>query len=142
LVACGTHTRAPVANRVEVANAAPDAGVAPVPEGCPASFDVAVKTGACTAGAPSCSYPEGSCYCGPTPVCSGMMRPADELDKEPVYWQCTAKPPLVRADGCPGSEPSGACSDEGKQCSYGSCCVTQVVCKGGQWQVGMAACPP
>jgi hypothetical protein len=136
LVACG-H-RAPPPQRIEIGNVAPDAGPATLAEGCPPTFGAA--GGACTTGT-SCAYPEGSCYCGAPSYCGGAAPPPDYYDR-PSSWQCSATPPAVRADGCPGTEPQGACGDEGKSCVYGSCCVTPYTCTGGQWVQGMGECPP
>jgi hypothetical protein len=141
LAACGSKTPPPGA----VGNATPDAGPMPPPAaGCPASWGEIGGGGDCdaTVVTSQCNYPEGSCWCGHATPCTGVQLPDDYFTGQPTSWQCNAVPPAVREDGCPGIQPSGACSDDGKQCTYGSCCVTQVACQGGQWVVGMASCPP
>lgn len=139
LVACGSSQPTPVV--VENAAPAPDAG--PLAAGCPATFGEA--QGACDwqEHRNQCNYAEGSCYCGVTPVCSGVaMNPEDEASR-PTYWQCAATPPAVRADGCPGVLNTGAaCRDAGKRCTYGDCCVTVVECRGGTWAHVDSQCPP
>jgi hypothetical protein len=118
----------------------------PNAETCPATF--AAASGACEPAGP-CNYPEGACHCG-WPVdqtCSGAAvdpnPPPPTEPVEPMTWQCTAKPPEVRADGCPGVEPfNRRCDVEGKQCSYGSCCVRVMTCKDGAWRETAAECPP
>jgi len=73
------------------------------------------------------------------PVCSGAERP--ENPNAPTVWNCAATPPAVRADGCPGSPPDGACADEGQRCSYGDCCVSIYECHT-TWQLTDTQCPP
>ena len=75
-----------------------------------------------------------------------MIRPDEEEHdptppppSPPLAWQCT---PAVRADGCPGTEPDGTCTNEGQRCRYGQCCVTEMTCKDGRWGITMQACPP
>ncbi|MBP8806328.1 MAG: hypothetical protein KBG48_20015 [Kofleriaceae bacterium] len=89
-----------------------------------------------------CSYPEGSCYCGAEPVCSGVLMTQEDSARLRVIWQCTPVPPMVRPDGCPGREPNGPCARDGQQCSYGSCCVSHYTCRGGQWSWTGGGCPP
>lgn len=89
-----------------------------------------------------CAYPEGQCYCGAEPVCSGVMMTREESARLRVIWQCTPVPPAIRPDGCPGREPSGRCGREGQQCSYGSCCTSQYTCRGGTWTWSGGGCPP
>lgn len=138
VVACSSTAPAP-----QVVPPPPPPPPPPNASSCPASFSTA--GGACTpdpTANATCNYAEGSCYCGITPVCSGAARDPDEELREPTFWQCTAKPPLVRADGCPGSEPSGRCTQNGKKCTYGSCCVSHYSCTSGTWQMTGGECPP
>ena len=67
---------------------------------------------------------------------------AEDIAQFPVAWQCTVTPPAVRADGCPGTEPNGACSQDGRVCSYGDCCVSEYTCQRGQWAITGSECPP
>ena len=136
LAACGSST--PPAQPHTVENRAPDAGVAAQPAGCPATFGGG--PGACTSGL-HCGYPEGTCYCGVPSWCGGVAPPEDYY-QQPPSWQCTANAPPVRADGCPGREPQGACAQEGQQCTYGDCCVQNFECRNGQWLAREMQCPP
>jgi len=137
IAACGPRTP-PRA----LAAAPIDAAPAPLPVACPASYAAASVAGACDPStAPSCTYPEGTCGCMTPPRCSGMPPRPDE-PPAPTSWTCVAKPPEVRPDGCPGVEPRGACEHDGQSCMYGSCCVTKLTCTDGQWQAGLAECPP
>jgi hypothetical protein len=138
LAACGSSTPAPREQHTVENRATDDAGAPPLAEGCPATFGGG--GGACTSGL-QCGYPEGSCYCGVPSWCGGMAPPEDYY-QQPPSWQCTANPPAVRADGCPGVAPQGACAQNGQQCSYGDCCVQSYQCINGQWQAGQAMCPP
>jgi hypothetical protein len=108
------------------------------PPACPASF--AAATGTCPV-EQDCAYPEGTCRCEEPGHCSGanLRRPP-----EPLEWVCTKPTPAVRPDGCPGPEPHGdACKTEGKQCTYGSCCVSTLTCESGHWiQKKPTECPP
>jgi hypothetical protein len=139
LAACGPKT-AP--SKAVVSNVPVDGGAGANPATCPESWGEA--NGACDPAVATvgCTFPEGSCYCGVTPVCSGMRRPDDWYDNQPKSWQCTANPPEVRADGCPGTEPSGACASEGLVCNYGDCCFQQLTCQSGQWTTTGGGCPP
>jgi hypothetical protein len=112
-----------------------------LPAGCPATMGEA--SGVCdTAVSPSnCQWTEGQCHCGYPLVCSGAARDPDEVPREPPTWQCAGWPPAVRPDGCPG-EIGGRCSEEGKQCVYGDCCVATYTCDGGEWKQTQAECPP
>ncbi len=140
--ACGGRTP-PRQQAVVLGNVAPDGGARGLAASCPATFAAAeAATTPCDRAKVGCDYPEGSCYCGDPAYCGGAAPPPPPPVPPPAHWQCTAKPPAVRADGCPGTEPSGACTDEGKSCQYGDCCVSVDVCRGGQWQAGPAACPP
>ncbi|MBZ0236131.1 MAG: hypothetical protein K8M05_27640 [Deltaproteobacteria bacterium] len=124
----------------------PDASVAFTasnPLTCPPSFaqmggtcDPATHPGTCT-------YPEGSCYCGVTMPCSGAAI-SDEIAAWPSSWQCTVKPPVVRPDGCPGTQPNdgASCSPSGRTCVYGSCCVWRMTCEKGRWKSAGGECPP
>jgi hypothetical protein len=91
-----------------------------------------------------CNYAEGQCYCGIQQPCSGAARSDDELAQIPTSWQCTAIPPVVRPDGCPGQMPSEGrpCSPSGRTCTYGSCCVHELSCIKGSWKMTHAECPP
>ncbi|HUQ06786.1 MAG TPA: hypothetical protein VM261_29990 [Kofleriaceae bacterium] len=118
----------------------------PPPNGehCPAAF--AQAGGDCDPAAHpgTCAYAEGSCYCGATIPCSGAARSDEELAAMPSSWQCTAVPPRVRPDGCPGMEPNAgtACSPSGRTCTYGSCCVRHFRCEKGRWKDAGGECPP
>lgn len=141
LLGCGSSRPAPVV--VENRAPAPDAG--PLAEGCPATFAEAAALGACSweEHRNQCNYAEGSCYCGVAPVCSGAAINPEEEARQPTSWQCAAKPPAIRADGCPGEQNTGAaCRDEGKSCTYGDCCVTTLQCRGGTWTYVDSQCPP
>lgn len=119
----------------------PDAALPPLAEGCPASFGEAGGDCDGTAQVGTCAYREGTCYCGIQMPCSGAALPDDWGSDIPPSWQCTGRPPKVRDDGCPGSEPSGACSRRGQQCTYGACCTQEYTCKG-TWQITGGECPP
>jgi hypothetical protein len=140
--ACGSSQPAPGGGAV--GHAAPDAGprvIPPLPEGCPAAYGEA--TGACDweQARSNCQYPEGQCHCGVPPVCGGAEVSPEEVARVPSSWQCSLWPPKVRADGCPG-EIGGTCTEEGKECQYGDCCVATYRCEKGQWQQVEAICPP
>ncbi|MBW2262991.1 MAG: hypothetical protein JRG91_13520 [Deltaproteobacteria bacterium] len=143
---CSAGTRTPASVSGEE-NVAPQE-VSPPQEkasGCPASF--AEAKGGCVHGGqlPSsmeCTYPEGECWCGETPRCSGAyMIP---MPPETWVWNCVSPPPEVRADGCSGASPNhgDACAEEGKSCSYGDCCVLTMTCVNGQWTGAGPGCPP
>lgn len=139
LLACGSSPPpAPIVER------RPDPPPPPNLATCPAAF--AQAGGDCDPAAHpgTCSYAEGSCYCGATMPCSGAMRSDEELAAMPSSWQCTAKPPLVRPDGCPGTQPNegSACSPIGRTCTYGSCCVHRMSCTKGRWTYAGGECPP
>jgi hypothetical protein len=157
LVACGSSKPAPQEQEPQdrrspqeqqqtaIGNLAHDAGVPPPAPGCRATWDGITDAGGCADETTSCDYPEGSCYCGLPPTCSGTDMSDDGWGKtQPPRkgWQCNAVPPAFRDDGCPGVAPEGACSQEGQQCKYGDCCVMWVECKRGQWKRGVAQCPP
>ena len=118
--------------------------VPPLPATCPATY--AELTGACdaTAQRETCAYAEGSCYCGETPICSGVDMSHEPRRPVITTWQCTPTPPLVRPDGCPGRAIGGgeACGREGQSCSYGDCCFHTFTCQGGTWQLTGGGCPP
>lgn len=139
LMACGSKTPPPPPPD-PVAHAAPDAG-AQAPAACPATW--ADAKGACDPKVSDhyCSYPDGECWCGIEVPCSGMRRPDEWYDEQPNVWQCTATPPAVRPDGCPGAAPTGACTTEGQSCSYGDCCYQRYLCEKGQWVLGDGGCP-
>jgi hypothetical protein len=127
-----------------IGNAAPDAGprvLPPLAAGCPATMAEAAGTCSWEQSPSNCQWAEGQCHCGYPMVCSGAAVNPDEVPAEPPTWQCAAWPPAVRADGCPG-EIGGRCSDEGKQCTYGSCCVATYTCVKGEWRETAAECPP
>jgi hypothetical protein len=141
--ACGPAPQ-PAPPVARLADAPPPPPPPPNGDTCPTSFSTADGecSGAQVTG--TCSYPEGTCYCGVEPRCSGAVMNPDDLGVQPTTWICTAKPPRVRPDGCPGTapSPSDACSPSGKQCTYGSCCVSTYTCKGGTWKETAAECPP
>lgn len=122
------------------------ADAAPLAAGCPASWAEMPAGGSCTweTSRTPCSYPEGSCWCGAAPRCSGAAINEEELAKEPSQWNCTPVPPAIREDGCPGVQPSAdsACAEESKRCVYGSCCVHFVQCQNGKWKDTGGECPP
>jgi predicted Ser/Thr protein kinase len=146
LAACGGGRPGPSSAGGDVAPPPPAIDAGPPAAGCPATWaEITSVTGGCdrATGPAVCSYDEGSCWCGVTPVCSGAARDPEEDASEPTVWNCTPKPPAVRPDGCPGEMSSGlACREKGKRCSYGDCCVTVMECRGGQWQVVDQECPP
>ncbi len=124
----------------------PDAAVAFTAPGllaCPSSY--AELGGSCDpqVSRQACNYPEGSCYCGIATPCSGAEPDPAEIAAIPPTWQCRATPPAVRPDGCPGVEPGDvACKTEGKVCSWGDCCFTQMTCTKGEWLMTGGGCPP
>jgi hypothetical protein len=127
-----------------IGNAAPDAGrwtLTTPAAGCPETYGEAA--GGCDqrTATNSCLYPEGHCYCGQAPVCSGVEPDPADLARRPIEWQCTPTPPDVRADGCPGV-PDATCATEGQECSYGDCCFVAYRCVGGVWQEIGGGCPP
>jgi hypothetical protein len=139
--ACGSKTPPPAV----LGNTPADAGATTPPAaGCPATWADITPDGSCDPGVHrnQCIYPEGSCWCGQESPCTGVELPPEEYAAIPVAWQCTPTPPAVRADGCPGVEPAGACSPDGQACSYGDCCVTSYRCDRGQWSTGETSCPP
>ncbi|MCB9572595.1 MAG: hypothetical protein H6709_10960 [Kofleriaceae bacterium] len=118
----------------------PELDLPPLAEGCPATWAEAVAGATCERG--SCRYPEGDCGCGVPQVCSGAEMDPSLIEAVPPTWQCRARPPAIRADGCPGVAPSGACDHDGQACGYGDCCTVQVTCQGGQWVSSPPMCPP
>lgn len=115
----------------------PGASVDAGPTRCPSSWAAATSGRHDDLCAPKgtmtdfCEYPEGSCTC---PGFCARVVPADFVPT----WQCTAK----RTDGCSMREPipDSLCSLEGKECSYGDCCVTKFTCTGGRWKMGWPEC--
>src|SRR5689334_21851244 len=105
-------------------DAAVPRGADPLPAGCPATFTAA--SGSCSTG-DECAYPEGDCSCSSPPSCVGVNMPPG-----PPVWQCT---PIVRSDGCPGTEPGDGtpCTKEGKSCDYTFSCVAAATCTKGVW---------
>ncbi|HLU69011.1 MAG TPA: hypothetical protein VKZ63_22165 [Kofleriaceae bacterium] len=153
LASCGPARPAESAETTALATPAGDAGsqqqgdiASPPAPGCPQAWAAITDGDTCSAqdSPQSCDYPEGSCWCGVAPRCSGVAPHPDEERAAPTVWNCTPTPPEVRSDGCPGSEPeSGSpCADEGKECHYGDCCITRVECTGGAWKQGTTSCPP
>jgi len=141
---CGCGSSTPPAART-VENRVPDAGVVANDDSCPEAWDRAVGAIACDPARATriCTFDEGTCYCGIEPWCGGMAPDPEWQRNQPTTWQCSAKPPEVRADGCPGVPPEGgACAQDGQQCGYGDCCVSTYQCIGGQWRAGPASCPP
>ncbi len=112
-------------------------------DACPDTFVAA--SGACDAENVECHYPRGSCSCTTGSYCGGV-EPSPEMQAEmrKTRWVCRETPPAVRADGCPGVEPTqdAACLSEGQQCVYGDCCVIPASCVGGRWKVEGPQCPP
>lgn len=104
---------------------------------CPTTFAEANKASGCyQEGEPppgDCSYPEGECYCGEPPRCSGAEWPP--MPPEAWVWVCTKYPPEVLPDGCPGQPPQfgATCDDEGKVCAYGDCVTSTYTCADGKW---------
>lgn len=122
-----------------------DAPLPPLAAECPATYAAVPAGQACEppAGhALSCAYPEGACSCMADYPCSGVEMTREEMAALPIVWQCTPTPPAVRPDGCPGVEPSGACSRDGQRCSYGDCCYRELTCQHGEWQMTGGGCPP
>lgn len=118
-------------------------GAEPNDEACPVTFQAG---GPCELeDAPKCAYPEGTCTCGTGSYCGGVP-PSPEIEAElrKPRWVCKKTPVAIREDGCPGSEPAhaSACSEEGRSCSYGDCCIVTARCEGGVWNVGPESCPP
>jgi len=97
----------------------------PAPE-CPAKYGDSGPS--CDGPTPMCSYPEGDCYCGEEPVCSGVERPP-----VPPRWVCVKRRPPCPAPGtrCKGNA----------QCAPW-CCGMGVVCKGGVYVEEHFPCPP
>lgn len=112
---------------------------APRPASCPATYAEVAINSACEDESATCSYAEGRCWCGPRSYCGGIEPPPELLEelRRPA-WQCEP----VRTDGCPEAPPSGSCSEEGKACAYGDCCVQAIVCTSGNWVPGPPSCPP
>jgi hypothetical protein len=140
VAACGSRT-------TPSAGAPPDAEprvLAPRGDACPETY--AAATGPCdpASATSSCQYDDGQCTCGQAPVCRGAIPPPPDPDEPPppTSWQCSAWPPAVRDDGCPGVAPQGACRGDGKRCSYGACCVATYVCARGAWAYDGSECPP
>ncbi|MDB4961562.1 MAG: hypothetical protein JWP01_1561 [Myxococcales bacterium] len=100
---------------------------------CPATY--ASASGFCKEPL-ACSYPEGACSCGYPAHCGGM---APDEPKFPPSFQCT---PKVRADGCPGTQPTGACKVEGKRCDYTCQCTAYSTCTKGRWVATEGSCKP
>jgi hypothetical protein len=127
-----------------VGNVKPDAGttVAALAAGCPAAWGAGGQGCDPVASPNSCGYAEGNCYCGVPYPCTGVDLGDDWAAGIPPTWQCTENPPDVRADGCPGLAPSGACWSEGQECSYGDCCFQVLTCQNGAWEVTGGGCPP
>jgi hypothetical protein len=100
---------------------------------CPASYP---GGGACTTPT-SCTYREGSCYCGYKRQCGGDPAPPDRQ----TTWQCA---PATRADGCPGTQPAdgAACAPDGKRCDYTCSCVATSTCTHGTWRNESGPCKP
>ena len=129
LAACGS-TSPPAAN--------PPTGKQVVrSEACPKAFGA---TGRCDADGTTCGYDEGSCYCGQEPICSGVNRSGEPTP--PPVWVCTAKPPAVRADGCPGVANEGDPCNSTRECSYGDCGGYVLGCADGKWKTVRLIAPP
>jgi hypothetical protein len=147
LVGCGS-SQAPAPTSSAKPMPAPSTDAAPAPPDvaseptCPTSH--ASAAGACSSYTQWCEYAEGTCACTyDVPEHCGGARLPPPKPGTPTVWKCTPKPPEVRADGCPGVERHGQpCSDEGKQCTYESCCFVLVTCHGGRWEETKHECPP
>src|ERR1043165_5907125 len=75
--------------------------------GCAATFAAVPVGAACSPSGQQCAFPEGDCTCGPESYCGGAKpdrETVNELAKP--HWQCHAR----RTDGCPETQPTGACS--------------------------------
>jgi hypothetical protein len=113
---------------------------------CPPTFEEAKGAPCCEEGeappADTCTYTQGECYCGPPPTCSGAEEPP--LPPQMWLWVCTAYPPEVRPDGCPGQPPlaGGSCEEQGKVCSYGECATSSYTCIDGEWVFEPPSNPP
>lgn len=79
----------------------------------------------CSPQAGLCDYPEGRCVCEPCRSGAGQ-------------WACRRWDDV--SSGCPSPAPliGSPCTQEGAECSYGSCCTVStgplVKCVGGVWQ--------
>ncbi len=116
------------------ARAAPPTTEQPATEAaCPHSY--AQAKGPCEGATTvtTCGYEEGTCTCEAAGASDGPPQ---------AEWHCTAPPPTVRADGCPGAPPHGACARDGQQCGYGDACTVQYACVDGSWRRLREDCPP
>jgi hypothetical protein len=133
----GCHRAPPATSAPTTTTSSASTGPAAV---CPAAY-ADVKEGAACSGAASCSFPEGTCSCGPGSYCGGTPPPKSVTDalKSP-RWQCEAAMPAY----CPTDKmPSGACGDQPLMCSYSQgCCFTRYECRGGTWENTGGGCPP
>lgn len=112
---------------------------------CPRAFNDIANGTPCSQSL-QCPFPDGSCTCAPGIYCGGAaLHPDSEADLQKLRWTCTPTPPKVRADGCPGAEPTGdtiRCGTDGQTCSYGDCCSFSYRCTKGRWIKGAVSCPP
>ncbi len=98
--------------------------------GCPADPDAGMT---CTSSSVRCDYSDRHCECANQ--CGGPC-----CGSGPT-WQCH----VPATQGCPYPRPDigSACSTEGQQCSYGSCCDGSLLsCNGGLWRQEICIPPP
>ncbi|HVV87478.1 MAG TPA: hypothetical protein VHE35_30760 [Kofleriaceae bacterium] len=106
---------------------------------CPAAYAQIHVGEPCTDTRATCAFAEGRCWCAPGSYCGGVAPTPEILAAlEKPRWQCQP----VRTDGCPETPPTGACSEPGKACSYGDCCIDSYACQGGTWTRTGGGCPP
>lgn len=142
VAACGPSTPpAQPAGGSGSGNAKIEEPLPPLPADCPATWADALGPCDPATATSQCAYREGTAYCGVAPVCSGVP-PDPEAPQGPTSWIRSERPPDVRADGCPGVEPTGACWSDGKVCSYGDCCFRELTCRDGGWTMTGGGCPP
>lgn len=105
------------------------------PADCPTTYAELAAATSCSINA-ACAYPEGYCTC--VGRCSGVA-PAPGEPPVTERWSCSRP-----VDGCPLGIPTAgsACSDEGRTCNYGSCCIQLATCRSDRWTVGPRMCPP
>lgn len=125
LSSCAPAVTAPAASatRAEQKALTPPANAAT----CPARYGERGPT--CMPGDfPSCSYPEGDCFCGDEPRCSGAVQ-----EPRPPHWVCVPRRKPCPAAGTPCTGP-GVCAPP--------CCGSGVACVNGTWTAQLFPCPP
>jgi len=110
------------------------------PASCPP--DIETPPAACASDL-RCTYPQGTCTCAQRPQCSGAERPPDTEPRPNWGWRCAFDP---RPDGCPVEAPAdgASCSERGKLCNYGDCCIAVHRCTDDGWKFApdRGGCPP